>query len=154
MDEGRNKAKKIIMSIWHNPTVTVAQINALGHHTMADFLGIEITDTGDNYLKARMPVNERTRQPYGMLHGGASAVLAETLGSVASALVIDPEQFICVGLEINANHVKAVREGYVYGTVVPLHIGGSTHVWDIKIIDSQEMLVCVSRLTVAILKKR
>jgi len=142
------------MSIWHNPTVTAGQINALGHNTMADFLGIEFTDSGDNFLKARMPVNERTRQPYGMLHGGASAVLAETLGSVASALVIDPQQFICVGLEINANHVKAVREDYVYGTVIPLHIGGSTHVWDIRIVDSQEKLVCVSRLTVAILKKR
>jgi 1,4-dihydroxy-2-naphthoyl-CoA hydrolase len=142
------------MSIWHNPTVTIVQINGLGQDTMAAFLGIEFTDTGDNFLKARMPVNERTRQPYGMLHGGASAVLAETLGSVASALVIDPQQFICVGLEINANHVRAVREGYVYGTVTPLHIGGSTHVWDIRIIDSQEMLVCVSRLTVAILKKK
>jgi 1,4-dihydroxy-2-naphthoyl-CoA hydrolase len=142
------------MSIWFNPAITVAQINALGHNTMGDFLGIEITDTGDNFLKARMPVNERTRQPYGMLHGGASAVLAETLGSVASALVIDPQQFICVGLEINANHIKGVRDGYVYGTVLPLHIGGSTHVWEIRIVDSQEMLVCVSRLTVAILKKR
>jgi len=142
------------MSIWFNPAVTVAQINALGHNTMGDFLGIEITDTGDNFLKARMPVNERTRQPYGMLHGGASAVLAETLGSVASALVIDPQQFICVGLEINANHIKGVKDGYVYGTVLPLHIGGSTHVWDIRVVDSQEMLVCVSRLTVAILKKR
>jgi len=142
------------MSIWYNPAVTVAQINALGHNTMAGFLGIEITETGDNFLKARMPVNERTRQPYGMLHGGASAVLAETLGSVASALVIDPQQFICVGLEINANHIKGVKDGYVYGTVLPLHIGASTHVWEIRIVDSQEMLVCVSRLTVAILKKR
>jgi len=142
------------MSIWKDPAVTTARINALGHNTMADFLGIEFMDIGDNFLKARMPVNERTRQPYGLLHGGASAVLAETLGSVASALVIDPEQFICVGLEINANHVKGVREGYVFGTVVPLHIGGTTHVWDIRIIDSQENLVCVSRLTVAILKKR
>jgi 1,4-dihydroxy-2-naphthoyl-CoA hydrolase len=142
------------MSIWKDPAVTVAQINALGNNTMGDFLGIEIMDVGDNFLKARMPVNERTRQPYGLLHGGASAVLAETLGSFASALVIDPEQFICVGLEINANHVKGVREGYVFGTVVPLHIGGTTHVWDIRIIDSQENLVCVSRLTVAILKKR
>jgi 1,4-dihydroxy-2-naphthoyl-CoA hydrolase len=142
------------MSIWKDPTVTVARINTLGHNTMAEFLGIEFMDVGDNFLKARMPVNERTRQPYGLLHGGASAVLAETLGSVASALVIDPEQFICVGLEINANHVRGVREGNVFGTVVPLHIGGATHVWDIRIIDSQENLVCVSRLTVAILKKR
>jgi 1,4-dihydroxy-2-naphthoyl-CoA hydrolase len=142
------------MSIWYKPAVTVAQINALGHNTMGEWLGIEFTDIGEDFLKARMPVNERTRQPYGMLHGGASAVLSETMGSVASALVIDPQQFICVGLEINANHVRGVREDYVFGTVLPLHIGGSTHVWDIRIIDSQEKLVCVSRLTVAILKQR
>ena len=132
----------------------VAEINALGQNTMGEWLGIEFTDIGEDYLKARMPVNERTRQPYGLLHGGASAVLAETMGSVASALVIDPKQYICVGLEINANHIRGVREDYVFGTVLPLHIGGSTHVWDIRIIDSQEKLVCISRLTVAILKQR
>jgi 1,4-dihydroxy-2-naphthoyl-CoA hydrolase len=121
---------------------------------MGHYLGIEFTDIGEDYLKARMPVDERTRQPYGMLHGGASAVLAETMGSVASALVIDPKQFLCVGLEINANHVRGVREDHVFGTVLPLHIGGSTHVWDIRIVDGQEKLVCISRLTVAILKRR
>jgi 1,4-dihydroxy-2-naphthoyl-CoA hydrolase len=141
------------MSIWFSP-VTVAQINALGQNTMGHYLGIEFTDIGEDYLKARMPVDERTRQPYGMLHGGASAVLAETMGSVASALVIDPKQYICVGLEINANHVRGVREDYVFGAVLPLHIGGSTHVWDIRIVDREEKLVCVSRLTVAILKQR
>ena len=142
------------MAIWFDPSVTVAQINALGKNTMGEFLGIEVTERGENFLKAQMPVNERTRQPYGLLHGGASAVLAETLGSVASALVIDPSQFICVGLEINCNHVRGVREGHVYGTVLPLHIGGMTHVWDIRIVDSGEKLVCVSRLTVSILHKR
>ena len=142
------------MAIWFNPTVTIAQINALCKNTMGEFLGIEFTDTGENFLKAQMPVNERTRQPYGLLHGGASAVLAETMGSVASALVIDPSQFICVGLEINCNHVRGVREGHVYGTVLPLHIGGMTHVWDIRIVDSGEKLVCVSRLTVSILHRR
>jgi 1,4-dihydroxy-2-naphthoyl-CoA hydrolase len=142
------------MSIWYKPAIMVAEINALGQNTMGEWLGIEFTDIGEDYLKARMPVNERTRQPYGLLHGGASAVLAETMGSVASALVIDPKQYICVGLEINANHIRGVREDYVFGTVLPLHIGGSTHVWDIRIIDSQEKLVCISRLTVAILKQR
>ncbi|HEY4062077.1 MAG TPA: hotdog fold thioesterase [Puia sp.] len=142
------------MSIWFTRGVTVARINALGKNTMGEWLGIEFTEIGEDFLKARMPVNERTRQPYGMLHGGASAALAETMGSVASALVIDPNQFICVGLEINANHIRGVQEDLVFGTVVPLHIGGTTHVWDIRIIDSQDKLVCVSRLTVAILKQR
>jgi 1,4-dihydroxy-2-naphthoyl-CoA hydrolase len=141
------------MSIWHS-TVTIEQLQALGNSTMGGHLGIEFTEIGENYLKARMPVDHRTRQPYGLLHGGASATLAETLGSVASAFVIDPEQFLCVGLEINANHIRGVKEGWVFGMVTPLHIGGSTHVWEIRIIDQQEKLVCVSRLTVAILKRR
>src|SRR5882757_207708 len=101
-----------------------------------------------------MPVDDRTRQPYGLLHGGASATLAETLGSVASAYVIDMKQYYCVGLEINANHIRPAREGFVYGTAIPLHLGRTTHVWDIRIYDAQEKLVCVSRLTVAILKKQ
>jgi 1,4-dihydroxy-2-naphthoyl-CoA hydrolase len=118
------------------------------------YLGIEITEVGENFLKARMPVDPRTQQPYGMLHGGASATLAETLGSVGSACVINPDEFICVGLEINANHIRGVRTGHVYGTATPLHLGQSTHVWEIRILDDQEKLVCVSRLTVAILKKK
>ncbi|HMH21275.1 MAG TPA: hotdog fold thioesterase [Puia sp.] len=141
------------MSIWHSP-ITIEQLQTLGKGTMGDHIGIEFTEIGENFLKARMPVGHRTHQPYGLLHGGASATLAETLGSVASAFVIDRAQFICVGLEINANHVRGAMDGWVYGTVIPLHIGGSTHVWDIKIVDEQEKLICVSRLTVAILKKR
>jgi 1,4-dihydroxy-2-naphthoyl-CoA hydrolase len=142
------------MAIWFNPAVTTQQIQPLCENTLGGHLGIEFTDIGDNYLKARMPVDDRTRQPYGLLHGGASAALAETLGSVASALVIDQRQYDCVGLEINANHIRGVKDGFVFGTVLPLHIGGLTHVWEIRIIDSQEKLVCVSRLTVAVLKKR
>jgi 1,4-dihydroxy-2-naphthoyl-CoA hydrolase len=142
------------MPIWFYPSLTIQKIQSLGKGTMGEFLGIEFTEIGEDFLKAKMPVDERTRQPYGLLHGGASAVLAETLGSVASALVIDNDQFICVGLEINANHIRGVREGFVFGTVTPFHIGRSTHVWDIRIIDSQEKLVCVSRLTVSILKKK
>jgi 1,4-dihydroxy-2-naphthoyl-CoA hydrolase len=108
---------------------------------------------GDDYLKMKMPVDDRTKQPYGLLHGGASCALAETIGSVASHFVIDPDKFICVGLEINANHVRSAKSGFVTATCSPLHIGASTHVWDIKIHDAKEKLVCVSRLTVAILRK-
>lgn len=108
---------------------------------------------GDDYIKMKMPVDDRTRQPYGLLHGGASCALAETVGSVASHFVIDNEKFICVGLDINANHVRGVSKGFVTATCIPLHIGASTHVWDIKIHDEKDKLVCVSRLTVAILKK-
>ncbi len=143
------------MAIWHlsNSHMTIEQLQSLGAGTMGEHLGMEFTDIGDNFLKARMPVDHRTRQPYGLLHGGASAALAETLGSVGSAYVIDQEKYVCVGLEINANHIRGGREGWVYGTAIPLHIGKTTHVWDIKIVDEREKLVCVSRLTVAILKR-
>lgn len=141
-------------AIWYNPAViTLEGLNAFGHHTMGKHIGIEFTEIGEEFLKARMPVDERTRQPYGLLHGGASAVLAETLGSVASSLVIDMVRYNCVGIEINANHIRAVRDGFVTGTVSPLHLGATTHVWDIRIHDDRHKLTCVSRLTVAILKK-
>jgi len=139
--------------IWHKKDLQLHEITHLSKGTMGEFLGIEFTELGPDVLRATMPVDARTKQPYGLLHGGASCVLAETLGSVASALVIDPSTFICVGLEINANHIRGVREGKVTGTTTPLHIGATTHVWDIKIHDEREKLVCVSRLTVAILKK-
>jgi 1,4-dihydroxy-2-naphthoyl-CoA hydrolase len=139
--------------IWHKKDLQLHEITSLGKGNMAECLGIEFTEVGPDFIKGTMPVDARTKQPYGLLHGGASCVLAETLGSVASALVIDPEKFICVGLEINANHIRGVREGRVTGIATPLHIGNTTHVWDIKIHDEREKLVCVSRLTVAILKK-
>ncbi|HEV9038217.1 MAG TPA: hotdog fold thioesterase [Puia sp.] len=138
------------MSIWFDPSITPEKIRPLAHQTMVEHIGIEFTEVGDDYLKARMPVDHRTRQPYGLLHGGASVSLAETLGSMASALVIDRQQYYCVGLEINANHVRGVREGWVTGIARPLHIGKTTHVWDIRIHDASDKLVCVSRLTVAI----
>jgi len=141
------------MPIWFDPSITVPQLQALVPGTMGGAIGIELTEIGENFLKARMPVDKRTIQPYGLLHGGASAALAETLGSVGSAFVIDQTQYYCVGLEINANHIRGVREGYVYGTATPLHLGQTTHVWDIRIYDDREKLVCVSRLTVAILRK-
>ena len=142
------------MSIWFNPSFTIEQLQSLGNNTMGGHLGMEFTEAGDNFLKMRMPVDARTLQPYGLLHGAPSAALAETVGSVASSLVIDPTQSICVGLELNANHIRGVREGFVHATATPLHLGQSTHVWDIRIVDDQGKLVCVSRLTVSILKKR
>lgn len=140
--------------IWFNKSIQVHELQPLGKSTIAEQIGIEFTELGADFLKGRMPVDHRTHQPYGLLHGGASCVLAETLGSVASALVIDQSKFICVGLEINANHVRGVREGFVTGTASPIHIGATTHVWDIRIHDGKDKLVCVSRLTVAILPKK
>jgi len=121
---------------------------------MGEYIGIELTEIGENYIKGKMPVDHRTQQPYGLLHGGASAAFAETLGSIASAFVIDHSKFFCVGLEINANHIRGAKQGFVFGIATPLHLGGTTHVWDIKIHDEHEKLVCVSRLTVAILKRK
>jgi len=135
-------------------TVSLDTLNKMSNNTMVQHLGIEFIEIGKDSIRARMPVDKRTHQPYGLLHGGASCVLAETLGSVASAMVIDHSKFYCVGLEINANHVRGVREGYVTGVASPLHLGNTTHIWDIKIYDEKEKLVCVSRLTVAILTRR
>lgn len=142
------------MSIWFNKKPTFDSIIIPGQKTMATVLGIEWISIGNDFIEAKMPVDHRTIQPYGLLHGGASCALAETMGSVASALVIDHTRFLSVGIEINANHVRSAREGYVYGKVTPLHLGSTTHVWDIRITDEQQKLVCVSRLTVAIIKRR
>jgi 1,4-dihydroxy-2-naphthoyl-CoA hydrolase len=140
--------------IWHSLNISLDQLNEWAENTMSTYLGMEFTEIGPDYLRMMMPVDHRTVQPYGLLHGGASAALAETVGSVASGLVIDAEKQICVGLEINANHIKGVREGYVHAIARPLHLGSTTHVWDIRITDDQHKLVCISRLTVAILPKR
>jgi 1,4-dihydroxy-2-naphthoyl-CoA hydrolase len=142
------------MSIWFKSTLTLDEIKTFAKDTMNEYIGIEFTELGENFMRAKMPVDNRTRQAYGILHGGASVTLAETIGSVASAMVLDMEQFFCVGLEINANHLRSVKEGFVEGTALPLHIGGLTHVWDIRIRDHQENLICVCRLTVAILKRK
>ncbi|KAA9037727.1 hotdog fold thioesterase [Ginsengibacter hankyongi] len=139
------------MSIWFDKTISLEKIKDFGRDSMAGFLGMEWTAIGDDYLQISMPVNERTKQPYGIMHGGASCSLAETLGSVASALVIDLDKFYCVGMEINANHLRSVTHGLVTGKSTPLHLGKTTHVWDIKIYDESQNLVCVSRLTVAII---
>lgn len=122
-------------------------------NTILEHIGIEITELTDNSISGKMPVDRRTIQPAGILHGGSSVVLAESLGSIASVLIIDQEKFNCVGLEINANHVRAVKSGYVYGKATAIHIGQKTHIWEIKIVNEEQKLVCISRLTVAVLPK-
>jgi 1,4-dihydroxy-2-naphthoyl-CoA hydrolase len=129
-------------------------LNDLGKNTMLEFLGIRITKVGDDFLEATMPVNERTKQPMGLLHGGANVVLAESLGSIASSLMIDTNKQYTVGLEINANHLKSVTQGLVKGITRPIHIGRKTQVWEIKIFSEREELTCISRITVAVLDKK
>lgn len=140
--------------IWFDKQLSIEKFETLSANTMAEHLGIEWVELGHNFLKAKMPVDHRTKQPYGLLHGGASCVLSETIGSIASAMVIDHTRFICVGLEINANHVRSARQGFVTGVASPLHLGGNTHVWDVRIYDELNKLVCVSRLTVAIIPRK
>lgn len=142
------------MRIWFNKELSADDIKPLVKGNMAEHLGIEWTEVGDDFIKAKMPVDHRTKQPYGLLHGGASCVLAETIGSVASAMVIDHSKFVCVGLDINANHVRSARQGFVTGISTPLHLGSNTHVWDIKIYDELQKLVCISRLTVAVIPRK
>lgn len=142
------------MSIWYKKNYTIEELNDLGQGTMAEILGMKFVEIGEDSLKLQMPVNERTKQPYGLLHGGASAAMAETIGSVASSMCINNERQICVGMEINCNHLKGISKGFVVATAKPIHIGASSHVWDIRIEDEGNKLICVSRLTVAILKKR
>jgi 1,4-dihydroxy-2-naphthoyl-CoA hydrolase len=139
--------------IWKKP-IDLEVLNRWHDNTMQRHLGIEFIDAGDDFLKARMPVDHRTKQPEGLLHGGANVVLAESLGSAASVLCIDAEEYFVVGLEINANHIRSVRDGYVTGITQPIHLGRSTQVWEIKIYDDQNRLSCISRITNAILKKK
>ena len=122
--------------------------------TLVGHLGIEFTKIGDEHVTARMPVDARTHQPYGLLHGGASVALAETLGSTGAGLCVDPARQYVVGLEINANHVRAVKEGWVTGTARPLHRGKTTQIWEIRIVDDAGKLVCISRITMAVLDKK
>lgn len=137
-----------------NTAISIEELNKMSQSTMAEHLGIKFIQLDKDALSATMPVNEKTHQPYGLLHGGASAALAETVGSVASWLCIDPAQQICVGLEINCNHIRGKTEGFITATARPLHIGATTHVWDIKMLDENQRLICISRLTVAVMKKK
>lgn len=140
------------MAIWFRE-YTLQELNHLMVDTLITHVGIEFVEIGDDFLRARMPVDNRTRQPMGILHGGASVVLAETLGSGASNLAINRDEFYAVGLEINANHVRSVSDGYVIGTARPLHLGKTTQIWEMQIRDEEENLVCVSRMTNVVLKK-
>ena len=132
---------------------TVEELNGRPKGHIGELIGIEFTEITEDSISARMPVNEKTHQPYGILHGGASVVLAESLGSVASNMIIDSNKYIGVGLEVNANHLRPVKSGFVTGICKPIHIGGKTHVWDIKLYDQRGKMTCVSRLTVAIIPK-
>ncbi|OUS35377.1 thioesterase ['Osedax' symbiont bacterium Rs2_46_30_T18] len=140
------------MSVWQKE-FDLARLNQARENTLMRHLGIEFTEFGDDYISATMPVDQRTHQPMGLLHGGASVVLAETLGSTAATLAC-PEGFACVGLEINANHMRAVRSGLVTGITKPLHIGRSTQVWEIKMFDQEQKMNCISRITLSVIKHR
>jgi 1,4-dihydroxy-2-naphthoyl-CoA hydrolase len=135
------------------PEATVDRINAMSKNNMVEHLGIVFTEVGENHIKATMPVDHRTHQPYGLLHGGASVVLAETLGSVAAHFTIDAKNQYAVGLDINANHIRSAKSGVVTGISRPIHVGRKTQVWEIKISDEQDKLVCISRITMAIVDK-
>ncbi|QNE38856.1 hotdog fold thioesterase [Hymenobacter sp. NBH84] len=135
-----------------NSPVDLAELNAWSRNTLGEHLGIELTEVGDRYLVGRMPVDHRTHQPMGLLHGGASVALAETLGSIGAVLQVDRTQKACVGLEINANHIKGVRDGYVIGRATAVHVGRTTQVWEIRITHEETgALVCISRITMAVI---
>jgi len=140
------------MSIWRTRR-TLEELNAQSIDTMLEPLGIVFTEIGADFLRADMPVDARTRQAHGLLHGGASVALAETIGSVGANMCVDTAHYYCIGQDINANHVRAARDGCVTGKGRPLHIGGRSHVWAIDITNAAGQLVCVSRLTMAVLEK-
>ena len=141
------------MSIW-NGEVTTQMINQLGKNSLGEFFEINFIEVGSDFLKATMPVNAKTKQPFGLLHGGASVALAETIGSVASWCSVNRDLFIGVGVEINANHIKSVKEGLVTAVCTPIKIGGKVHVWDIRISDHKNELCCVCRFTCMIVPIR
>ena len=141
------------MAIWYKP-FTVQEVQQRGKGTMIEHISITITEAGAYFLKGTMPVDQRTIQPMGLLYGSSSVTLAETLGSLAANLVIDTEKNYCVGLDINANHIRSAKSGLVTGIARPLHIGTTTQVWNIEIVDEKDRLVCISRLTMAVLERK
>jgi 1,4-dihydroxy-2-naphthoyl-CoA hydrolase len=141
------------MSIF-KPGITLETLNKWSVNTLVEHLGIRYTAMGDDFIEATMPVDHRTHQPLGLLHGGASVALAETLGSVAATCCLDTTLQYCVGVEINANHIKSVKEGFVTGKVTPIHVGKKTQVWEIRISNEKKELVCISRITIAILDRK
>jgi 1,4-dihydroxy-2-naphthoyl-CoA hydrolase len=140
------------MSIWRSLR-SVEELNGNRQGTLIDNLGIMFIEIGDDFVRGTMPVDARTVQPYGLLHGGASVALAETLGSMGAAMCVDAAEYQVVGQEINANHVRAARSGIVTGTARPVHLGGRTHVWSIEIVNDAQKLVCISRITMAVIKR-
>lgn len=148
------ESAKLAISMRTPPENPIDDIARYATNGLAGHIGIEIVELSRERVVATMPVDDRTRQPYGLLHGGASVALAETVASIASIINIDQQHFRAVGIEINANHIRAKTEGIVRGTATPIHIGRSTHVWNIQIVDEDERLVCVSRCTVAIVPAR
>ncbi len=140
------------MTIWRTQT-SLEQIREFSRETLAETIGIRITEIGPDFLRATMPVDSKVHQPMGVLHGGASVALAETVGSVAATLCVDREKYVCLGQEINANHLRPISSGIVTATARPFHIGRRSHVWSIEIRDEEERLVCVSRLTMAVVDR-
>lgn len=140
------------MSIIITPEITLKAIQNRNVNTMSEWLGIEFIEVCEAYLVAKMPVDHRTTQPLGVVNGGAFCALAETVGSMAANLCIDRSKYVALGLDINANHIRSANKGWVYGKAVPLHLGKSTQVWEIKIIDDHEKLCCISRLTMCVIE--
>jgi uncharacterized protein (TIGR00369 family) len=141
------------MAIWHQP-IDLATVNARGKNSMVEYVGIEFITIGDDFMTARMPVDHRTLQPAGIMHGGASCVLAETVGSTAGNYCVDLQSFYCVGLDINTNHIRSIKRGVVTGTAKPFHLGKTTQVWSIEIVNEEGKLVSVNRLTLAVLSRK
>lgn len=141
------------MAIW-NGAIDLDRLNEFNRNTLADHLGMRVTEVGDDFLRGTMPVDARTHQPFGLLHGGASVALAESLGSTAANLTLDTAAEMAVGLDINANHVRAVTAGLVTGTARAVHRGRTTQVWEIRIEDEAQRLICISRLTMAVVPRR
>ena len=141
------------MRIW-KAEVDLTIVNERGENTMSDHLGIVFTEVGEDYLMASMPITERSKQPMGIMHGGASCVLAETVGSTAAQFCVDRAQYFCVGLDINTNHIRSIAEGKVFAKASPFHLGKTTQVWGIEIRDEEKHLISVNRLTMAVLKRK
>ena len=140
------------MSIWYK-SINLEELELRNKNTMSEYLGIEFIEIGDDFIIAKMPVDHRTKQPVGIMHGGASCVLAETVGSIAANYCVDLTKYYCVGLDINTNHIRSIREGFVYATAKPFHIGRSTQVWGIDIVNDKQQMISVNRLTMTVLAR-
>lgn len=140
------------MSIWYKE-MTLADLTLRNKNTLSEHLGIEFIEIGKDYMVAKMPVDHRTKQPIGIMHGGASCVLAETIGSIAANYCVDIEKYYCVGLDINTNHIRSIKEGFVFATAKPYHLGRSTQVWGIEIVNEQKQLISINRLTMTVMSR-